>query len=734
MACHARSAQVPRPRRGDRDHGARPLLRRRAGFTLFEVGISLVLVSFGVVSVIILFPVGIKAQEAARYKVYAAGMAMQFVESYNTAHNANPAFETEGPNFWDVHVTGRNMAPDLEARCSSYRFGMYPLPITIAQRLDSDNDEIQSILSQGGYLYYPQPLANSGLTDTGFVQILAAQGQAAQGTGQVANDAQKVIMAVEGNAQNNALYALPQKAWPYYAAYPSAPIVTPYNGAWLAPGQWSPNWPSGQFYLWEDVGSGDPDMRSIWSNTWPIPAPPMPGTQLPPNLGGLYWHQVLPPYQGAPPAVLSATNSPSAFLGTATGYMACALWYAHRKGLDSTLGGRFFNGTATLNDVTSLFQAPPSNFAQQVNALRFLANAAIAVSGYWDVSAPASEPIPSLTFTSGGSSPSGFNLTPAMITNYHEMCLAVGARFAASFPYDWGAPRMLQRAIMMDNPLIEFDLLQPGNLITGSVYGLGTAASAWRPVAAQPVRNLGLSATYPGWNLGPNGGNTLVSENALDASLVPNVPQPQSFANGNPLWGDGQNDFSLAAPFAPADRCRQLVFWTVDWQSYEDCETAPSAPVDAGKYMIGAPVQNQTYTGFQLNNPGFMAWQQFGYMNPEKAISWYADQTNIQTGTVESTIGLGNAGGTTLPSPPFPANTNVGNQRYDAWVQGLGSYNDPAIGALPPAPYLFNGMYGADRNFNGKLDRGPLSKAVRLRAVLLARFNYYDLRVPAPIR
>ncbi len=44
------------------------------------------LVAFGVVSVIILFPVGIKAQEAARYKVYAAGMAMQFVESYNTSH------------------------------------------------------------------------------------------------------------------------------------------------------------------------------------------------------------------------------------------------------------------------------------------------------------------------------------------------------------------------------------------------------------------------------------------------------------------------------------------------------------------------------------------------------------------------------------------------------------------------------------------------------------------------
>ncbi len=695
MLGHARSAQVPRPPGADRSNAA----GGRAGFTLFEVGISLVLVAFGVVSVIILFPVGIKAQEAARYKVYAAGMAMQYVESYNTSHNANPAFELEGPNAWDVHVTGRNMAPDLEARCSSYRFGMYPLPTNIAQRLDSDNDEIQSVLSNGGYLYYPQPLANTGLTDTGFMAATAGQG-----TGQAANDAQKVVMAVEGYAQNNALYAMPQKAWPYYAAYPSAPIVSPYGGAWLAPGQWSPNWPSGQFYLWEDVGTGDPDMRYIWSNQWPIPSPVAPaGSQIPPTLGGLYYHQVLGAYNGGPP------NAPTACLQTATGYFACALWYAHRKGLDAAAGGRFFNGIASLADVPTLLSGnptPPASVAMQVNALRFLANAAVAVSGYWEATNPASEPIPTIPFTIGGNSPSGFNLTPAMITNYHEMCLAVGARFSASFPYDWGAPRMLQRAIMMDNPLIEFDLLQPGNLINGSVYGLGTAASAWRPIAAQPVRNLGLSATYPGWNNGPGGLNTLVTENPLDDSILSNVPKSKSFTAGNPLWGDGQNDFSLNAPFAPADRCRQLVFWTVDWQSYEDSETAPSAPVDAGKYMIGAPYQGQTYSGFQLQNPGFMAWQQFGYMNPEKGISWPSDQTNTPTKTPITVLGLGNAG----------------NQGLDAAVQGLGN------------AAKFNGVYGADRNFNGLLDRGPLSKAVRLRAVLLARFNYYDLRVPAPIR
>ncbi len=122
--------------------------------------------------------------------------------------------------------------------------------------------------------------------------------------------------------------------------------------------------------------------------------------------------------------------------------------------------------------------------------------------------------------------------------------------------------------------------------------------------------------------------------------------------------------------------------------------------------MIGAPYKGQGYVSYQMTSPSFMAWQQYGYMNPEKAISWPKDLTSTPTKTPITPLGLGSAS----------------NGGLDVAVQGLTN-----------AP-LFNGVYGADRNFNGLLDRGPLSKAVRLRAVLLARFNYYDLRVPAPIR
>ena len=34
------------------------------------------------------------------------------------------------------------------------------------------------------------------------------------------------------------------------------------------------------------------------------------------------------------------------------------------------------------------------------------------------------------------------------------------------------------------------------------------------------------------------------------------------------------SNFNLAAPFAAAERCRQVVVWAVDWRSYEDFEEA----------------------------------------------------------------------------------------------------------------------------------------------------------------
>ena len=77
--------------RGGRSAGAGVT---RLGFTLFEVSISLVLVSFGVVSVLMLFPQGIRAEQMVRMRVIAGMKAQEIVDSFATSSNANPSTET----------------------------------------------------------------------------------------------------------------------------------------------------------------------------------------------------------------------------------------------------------------------------------------------------------------------------------------------------------------------------------------------------------------------------------------------------------------------------------------------------------------------------------------------------------------------------------------------------------------------------------------------------------------
>ncbi len=55
-------------------------------------------------------------------------------------------------------------------------------------------------------------------------------------------------------------------------------------------------------------------------------------------------------------------------------------------------------------------------------------------------------------------------------------------------------------------------------------------------------------------------------------------------------------------------------------------------------------------------------------------------------------------------------------------------------GVTPGAVRIMSALHGADRNFNGRLDRGPLAKATRLRAQSVGRFNFYDPRLTLVIR
>ncbi len=108
-----------------------------------------------------------------------------------------------------------------------------------------------------------------------------------------------------------------------------------------------------------------------------------------------------------------------------------------------------------------------------------------------------------------------------------------------------------------------------------------------------------------------------------------------------------------------------------------------------------------------------MDWQQFDYRNPEKVIAFTRDVSALPTGADVSAIVNGSqANNNSAPGPP-------GNSDHGTSTAQLS---------------CFCGVYGADRNNNKVLDRGPVPKSVRLRAIPIGRFNYYDGRVLAPMR
>jgi hypothetical protein len=730
--------------------------RSRRGFTLFEVALSLALVTFGVVSLMMLFATGARAQQLSRFQIIASAKALEMIDTFATSTNSNLQMEREGPNPWDTIGSYRSYAPDLEAHIATFRSGLYPLPLDIARRLDSDGDEIRRILDDGGYLYYSQPLATTGFNPVGVRADLP-----------LPNESQKLLCAVTGYAQQNAITMLSYKDWPYYTAYPSPPLHTVnYRYADSKPtSRWnvydnsSPN--SYATMLWEDTLEADGgDMALVYQAI--VKGADLPLTTLwvdspdviaagyrrssgywaygdaggwildyfrPKNSNGSQgagvWRQAnpdggkannTPPYDvqpdklpnGRPNPVYTnpaggSTTSRQLAREAALAYFALAKWYAARKNVSTAiLDGVPLQDDGALLDKATLFSpsATTYNPSLAVNAARLLAHAAMCVTMHFLPVGANDETITvgQLDVIREGSAPyvgrsPAFVLNRATIQAYHDNCLKLGMRLAASFPYDWGSPRPLNRALMSDFPLMQYDPF--GKLVTADTttipgYSYGTTAQQWRIITGQPLVNVGRSLSYPSQNL---------------AAAWPGI------ASAGP-----PNHFTLGRPFSGADRCRQLVFFAVDWQSYEDFETAPSAPVDASRYPKLAPQAGRT-SAASLMDGEFGDRHQYGTRNPEKTLAFLQDPTGLPTGA-------------------------------DIPIGGVDNMGSPDKGAAGKA--IFSGRFGADRNCNGttvgkdgsgninriygKLDRGPVPPSIRMRAITVARFNFYDPRLPVMTR
>ncbi|MBA3707310.1 MAG: hypothetical protein H0W83_00655 [Planctomycetes bacterium] len=220
----------------------------RSAFTLFEVVISLLLVTIAVTTILMLLPMGVKAQQMSRYQLYASVKANEFIESYsqciadfnvNQDHNAFqldanwPYNDGAGPQGGDLvakSIYGNLGHYDLERIVVNANEGNYPIPLEIARRLDSPGDEIQRVLDLGAHIYYSDPFP--GKNATRGMNTLGALPE-------TSGDLQRLVWTVAGYAQQNALPMDPleqphEEMWPFPPSGRGRTIPRYYCVGWRA--------------------------------------------------------------------------------------------------------------------------------------------------------------------------------------------------------------------------------------------------------------------------------------------------------------------------------------------------------------------------------------------------------------------------------------------------------------------------------------------------------------------
>lgn len=200
------------------------MARRYQGMTLFEVAISLLILSVAIVSTLMLFPMGLQAQQLARYQMVAAAKAVSVAVVPNhrqqLAHHRSEA-EAFGNVADGVSVNAGPWRPDLHQRLNTARSGYgVPLPFDIARRLDSDGDEIMEILDEGGTVFYIPPSGGSG--------TLFSDDDINAAVPYVGSETQRLLFAIKGFPQQNILANHPNMAWPYYDRV-AAPGIQPWQ-------------------------------------------------------------------------------------------------------------------------------------------------------------------------------------------------------------------------------------------------------------------------------------------------------------------------------------------------------------------------------------------------------------------------------------------------------------------------------------------------------------------------
>jgi hypothetical protein len=274
-----------------------------------------------------------------------------------------------------------------------------------------------------------------------------------------------------------------------------------------------------------------------------------------------------------------------------------------------------------------------------------------------------------------------------------EVCMLWGRRYAATNSYDWGSPRPLNRCSAWDFPLLQFDLFDQRKVVNSALDPAGRPDLTYGITAPVLPTNYTrgyalVGATWPGMhadNYGDIKGSWVMSS--------------------APGGGIDAAHFNLTEAFAAAERCRQIVCWAVDWQSYEDFESAPSGPYDA--------------SATPYDSRGRYCDAEIAQHPPDLTLAWTDANRNR-----------------TFPRPNVDTSHQQDPANPGTWIdvqaEDLGTAE--ARRATPDYRAAFFGLWGADRNGNGRFDRGPVPQSARMRAIPVGRWNYYDRRMISALR
>ncbi|MDA3960316.1 MAG: hypothetical protein PF961_05975 [Planctomycetota bacterium] len=732
----------------------------RCGFTLAEVLFSVLLLVLAALSAVAILPSGFAAQERIRFQTLASAKALEVVDTFTLSDDMTAGGRIDIGGTLSVADRLRDTSGytaayrfDLERRLSTLDSMSLPLPDTIARRLDAPGDTIGALLDRGGALFYLKPVAIRGAGQSN--SSSARRGNRSQ------NELQRLVFGVLGDPQQNALPAYPYLPWPAYEFYPFAPMsyqdrLWAYSAAaahnsnatdravWattlpFAQALHHAHWDRIEYQLATHVGrpgssNGSTDLIGIDDQT---ADPTRTQYGVPPLLRRIMYREAAlalwrsawtaSGLGGTPPdpltEVVPAPSDPRLVhpaLAHAANYLAHAamLVTGYKPPFQQTKGtirpGDDVNllPFADLNDFAAAWNAvapadlqaayantrtrallypgnpmpPPYADRQESRSVLFAAR----LDASW-------EPRLQRYASSGdiGNGVAGWDDAEMARNAYQTMVGFVTARTHAD-PNDMRLPAATNLAHMMDKPLVQWDLFdgsgqarrpsiawagtiafEPGSHRSGEpVYRVMPMDSAFAP----PPYYHG-SADWSAWD-------------ARNAALLQRDPGALAARNG------------LTRPFTPAERSRELVFWSVDWMGYEDFEAAPSAMVDVNRLA--------DFSGAFGGNPEV----QYTWCNPNRTtVNWTQPAAFAALGDRKMDYSYSPGGMLRTSAPAW-------------WEQGYNAGSNDNKGI----EYFMVGQWGADRDGDAVFSRGSVPAGERLMATEVARFLVYDPVLATAVR